>query len=223
MASCRVMGTRARAVDIGDERARYAVSRLVDDVRAARRAAGLAQADVARALGLSRSQYGRLERGSSPNLSIHTASRMCAVLGLDLAVRAYPAGDPIRDAAQVALLERLRSRCDPSLAWGTEVPFAIHGDRRAWDAVVSGSTWRCGIEAETALTDVQALDRRLALKARDGGADHVILLLLDTRRIRTALRAAGDILRRRFPGDAEAALRALAQGEDPGTSFLTLM
>lgn len=217
------MGTRARAVDIGDERARYAISRLVGDLKAARRAAGLAQTDVARALGLSRSQYGRLERGSSPNLTIHTASRMCAVLGLDLAVRAYPAGDPIRDAAQIALLERLRSRCHPSLAWSTEVPFAINCDRRAWDAVVSGPTWRCGIEAETALTDVQAVDRRLALKDRDGGADHIVLLLLDTRRNRTALRAAGDILRRRFPGDPEAALKALVKGEDPGASFLTLM
>ena len=41
-----------------------------------------------------------------------------------------------------------------------------------------------GVEAETAPTDVQALERRLALKERDGGAEHVVLLLLDTRRNR---------------------------------------
>ena len=121
------MATRTRAIDVGSSKGRSSLARLTADIRAARTSSGLAQTDVARAMGLSRSQYGRIERGQSPLLSLLTASRLCAILGLDLSVRAYPAGDPIRDAAQIALLVRLRSRCHPSLAWRTEVPFPLQG------------------------------------------------------------------------------------------------
>lgn len=217
------MATRTRAVDVGASRGRTSLARLTADIRAARTASGLAQTDVARALGLSRSQYGRIERGQSPSLSLLTAARLCAILGLDLSVRAFPAGDPIRDAAQIALLERLRSRCHASLRWHTEVPFHIQRDRRAWDATISNGSWSAGIEAETAVTDIQALDRRLALKERDGGMDRVILVLLDSRRNRTALRSSGGFLNLRFPVDARAALFALAAGTDPGGNALVLL
>lgn len=217
------VATRTRLVDLGESRARATLTRLTADIRQARLAAGLSQRDVARALQMDRSQYSRIERGLSPDLTVRTASRISSVLGLDLSVRTYPAGDPIRDAAQIALLERLRTRCDPSLIWRTEVPLPIPGDRRAWDATISTSGWTAGIEAETAVTDVQALDRRLALKERDGGMDRVVLLLLDSRRNRAALRASGDHLRLRFPVDSRATLGALARGVDPGGNALVLL
>ena len=50
--------------------------------------------------------------------------------------------------------------------------------------------WRRPAEAETVLDDVQALERRLALKVRDGGVDGVILVIADTARNRRALAAA---------------------------------
>jgi hypothetical protein len=159
----------------------------------------------------------------SPDLTIRTASRVCAVLGLDLSVRTFPAGDPIRDAAHVALLERLRVRCHHSLKWRTEVPIPIAGDRRAWDAMLSTPKWTAGIEAETALTDIQALDRRLALKERDGATTTTFLLLLDSRRNRAALRIGGDVLRLRFPIESRVALKALAAGLDPGGNALILL
>jgi transcriptional regulator with XRE-family HTH domain len=217
------MATRSRAVDIGEARARTAVARLAAEARLARVAAGLSQRDVARALVMDRSQYSRIERGLSPHLTLRTASRICAVLGLDLSVRTFPAGDPIRDAAQIALLERLRTRCHGSLSWRTEVPLPIPGDRRAWDATITTSAWSAGIEAETALTDVQALDRRLGLKERDGGMDRVVLLLLDSRRNRATLRGGGDHLRLRFPVDSRTALAAFAVGQDPGGNALILL
>lgn len=46
------------------------------------------------------------------------------------------------------------------------------------------------VEAETVVDDVQALERRLALKKRDGRAEIVVLLLADTRRNRRAIAAA---------------------------------
>ncbi|HET9347069.1 MAG TPA: hypothetical protein VFO05_15355 [Candidatus Limnocylindrales bacterium] len=51
--------------------------------------------------------------------------------------------------------------------------------------------WRAGVEAETVVDDTQALDRKLALKKRDGLVDHVILLVADTPRNRRALAASG--------------------------------
>jgi hypothetical protein len=70
------------------------------------------------------------------------------------------------------------------------VPLPNPGDLRAWDAVTGQRNWRAGVEAETVINDTQALDRKLALKKRDGGVDHVILLVADTPRNRRALAAA---------------------------------
>jgi hypothetical protein len=145
------------------------------------------------------------------------------VLGYELAVRPYPAGDPIRDAAHVALLERLRVRCHRSLVWRTEVPLPLPGDLRAWDATISAEAFRAAVEAETRLRDLQALDRRLALKERDGGLDCLILLVLDTRANRAVVRAHADMLAMRFPVPGVRALELLGAGVDPGGNSLILL
>lgn len=48
-------------------------------------------------------------------------------------------------------------------------------DQRAWDAVTELWHLSVGIEAETRPTDLQALERRLLLKARDGGVARLVL------------------------------------------------
>lgn len=184
---------------------------------------GLRQQDVADALGLSRSQYSRIERGQSPDLSIALATRLFAILGLELSVRAYPSGDPLRDAAHAALLERLRVRCHRSFRWRTEVPFPMPGDLRAWDATATSPVVRIVIEGETRLRDGQALDRKLALKERDGGMDRLILLVADTRSNREAIRAYGDILQARLQVPGRRALELLGAGLDPGGNALILL
>jgi transcriptional regulator with XRE-family HTH domain len=217
------MGSRERAIDIGAARAREVLARLPAEARSARLGAGLTQEFVANAVGLSRSQYSRIERGLSPDLSIRLASLLFAVLGYDLAIRPYPAGDAVRDAAHVALLQRLRTRCHESLVWRTEVPLPIVGDLRAWDATIACPVWRAGVEAETRLRDVQALDRRLALKERDGGLDRLILLVLDSRSNRAIVRARADAFSGRFPVPGAVALERLAAGSDPGGNALILL
>ena len=217
------MGSRERAIDIGAARAREVLARLPAEARSARLNSGLGQATLASALGMSIAQYSRIERGLSPDLSIATAVRLFAVLGFDLAIRAYPSGDAIRDAGHVALLERLRVRCHPSITWRTEVPFPLAGDLRAWDATAVCPAFRAGFEAETRIRDVQALDRRLALKERDGGMDRLILLVLDSRANRAALRTGGSQLRLRFPISGARALELLAAGADPGGNALILL
>src|SRR4029078_9073655 len=93
-----------------------------------------------------------------------------------LAVGCTPGAAPIRDVAHSRLIERLRGRCHRSVRLLTEVPLPDAGDQRAWDVVLLTTTWRHGLEVETRARDRQALERRVALKARDGGIDGVSLL-----------------------------------------------
>jgi transcriptional regulator with XRE-family HTH domain len=217
------MDSRERPVDIGAAHARELLSRLPAEACSVRLGLGLSQADVAAALGISRAQYSRIERGRSPDLSISMACRIFAVLGYELAVNAYPTGDPIRDAAHAALLERLHVVCHRSLIWRTEVPLPTPGDPRAWDATILGQVFRAGVEAETRFRDQQALDRRLGLKERDGGLDLLILLFLDTRSNREAVRLHEAWVENRFPIPGSRALELLAAGVSPGGNALILL
>lgn len=177
-------------------------------------------------IGSSHARVGRFERGEVEYPNLEFLGAYCAVVGLDLAIRTYPAGDPIRDRAQLALLERLRTRLHPSLRWRPEVPLPIEGDLRAWDAEIVGrqpAPWRARVEAETRIADGQALERRLSLKLRDDPEGHLILLVSDTRANRAALRSLNDGLRGLLPLSTRQVLAALAAGRDPGGSGIVVM
>jgi len=199
---------------------------VADDSRQARVNAGLSQREVARAIGTSHSKVGRFERGATLTADLPFVAAFCAVVGLDLAIRTYPAGDHIRDCAQLALLERLRVRLHPSLRSRTEVPPPIEGDLRAWDAEIRGRDprpWRARVEAETRIADGQALERKLALKLRDDPDGHLILLVSDTRSNRLALRALGPGLRAMLPVDSRPILSALRAGREPPAGGIVVM
>jgi hypothetical protein len=120
------------------------------------------------------------------------------------------------------LLERLHRDLHPSLRWHTEVPFPNPGDLRAWDAVTGRDHWRLGIEAETVIDDTQALDRKIALKVRDGGVDRVLLLVTDTPRNRRALAAAGAAFAD-LPLRSRELLASLRVGREPTGSGIVLL
>jgi transcriptional regulator with XRE-family HTH domain len=193
------------------------------DLRHGRELAGLSIRTLEGATGISKSAWSRIERGQLRDISVRRLAVAADAAGLQLAFRLYPGRDPLRDAAQIALLERLRVRLPTTLAWRVEVPVSDADDGRAWDAVVSrGRDWT-PVEAETRLSDLQALERRVNLKVRDAGARGVILLVADTRNNRTALRAAPDAWRAAFPLGTRAALQALAQGRLPAESALIVL
>jgi transcriptional regulator with XRE-family HTH domain len=198
-------------------RARRIVAACITEIHAARQSAGLSQEVVAVSSGMSCARCGRIERGEDDQVSIDELTRIGAVLGLELSVRFFPVGDPLRDAGQRAALERFRRVCHPRLQVRTEVPFPDPGDLRAWDAVVSGfrPPLRCGVEVETRPTDEQALTRKLALKQRDGLADRLVLVLSDTRHNRAFLRASSG-LRASFPIPGYLAMTRLRAATDPG-------
>jgi transcriptional regulator with XRE-family HTH domain len=217
------VGTRERRVDVGAARGRSLTATVLAELRNARHDRGLGGADIAREIGISQSQYSRIERGLIDSLSIEQASVLLAAVGLDLSVRCYPGGEPLRDAAHVALIGRFKAEVHRSLRVLTEVPFPEPGDRRAWDVVVVGRDWRHGAEAETRPRDRQALERRLALKLRDGDVSSMSLLLIDSRYNRDFVRANADVFGERFPVPGRRALELLRAGADPGGSSILLL
>ena len=141
-----------------------------------------------------------------------------------MGARAYPAGQPIRDAAHRALIDRFRARVAPTVAWRFEVPLPIAGDLRAWDAVLLIGTAQIAVEAETRPRDIQALQRRVALKRRDDpGIGAVVLLLADTRHNRELVRDHGDALQTDLPLGSAALLAALGEGRQPAGSGFVLV
>ena len=171
---------------------------------------------------VSHTKIGRVERAEPGQLTIELAARIAAVLGLRLSVMLYPDGSPVRDAAHLALLERLRKRTGPGLRWLPEVPIPIEGDRRSADAVIEGASARVLIEAETRIDDVQALERRIGGKLRDMKIERVILLVADTRHNRSVVRDTPGI-HTRFPMSTRACLSALGRGRDPGGDGLIFL
>lgn len=216
------MSTRERPADRGRRRARSDLHAVAADSRRSRIGAGLSLRAVGDATGIDHSRIWRFERGQFGELDVEDIVALGAAVGLDVRLRAYPAGDPIRDAGQQRLLERLHVRLHPVLLWATEVVLPSQGDLRAWDAVIRGDKWRLAVEAETVLDDLQALERRLALKRRDGAVDHVLLLVADTRRNRRALASAPAAFAE-LPLRTRAILRALAAGADPGASGIVIL
>jgi hypothetical protein len=129
----------------------------------------------------------------------------------------------LRDAAHLRLLATLRGCLHPTLSWRTEVPIPIERDLRAWDGLITGPTFRVGVEAETRVRDLQALARRIGLKQRDSHVDYVILLLAGTRWNRDVVRTHMADLANQFPGNSKAVISALYAGRDPGTSSVILL
>jgi transcriptional regulator with XRE-family HTH domain len=216
------MATRERRADQAKVRARRLVATLVAEIRSARLGAGLSLRDVAAAAGTSEATMRRLERlDIDPTASL--LARVGAALGLDLALRYFPTGSPVRDRAHIQLLAAFRARLSPTLRWETEVPLPIERDLRRWDGMVSGPAWRSGVEAETAPRDWQALAGRIQLKQRDGRVDGVILVLPETHRSRDFLRAAAPLVATVFPIPARLLLARLGTGENPGGSGIVVL
>jgi hypothetical protein len=103
------------------------------------------------------------------------------------------------------------------------VPVPIPGDLRAWDAQLRIDGAIVGIEAEMRLSDLQALDRRIALKCRDSGISIVILLVADTRANRRILSEQRETLRASFPLDTRAVMSALRSGRAPAASGIVVL
>lgn len=217
------MVARERVIERAARRSRRLLIEVGAELREARLRAGLTLAAVGRAVGLSHSQVSRIERGLAPRVALADLVAIGAVVGLDLSAKLYPAGGPIRDVAQLEQESRFRGRLHPDLRMRTEVPIPAPGDMRAWDAMVDNGTERIGVEFEMRLRDVQALERRIALKQRDSALDRVVLVVRDSHANRRALHEHAELLRVTFPLATREILAALGAGRLPPASGIVVL
>ena len=218
------MPARTRHLERALAQCRQLTAEAIREIRNARLATGLSRDEAGEAVGISRSQFGRAERGELEAVTVDQLCRMATAVGLKVSLRLYPDGDPVRDIAHIRLIERLAMRLAPSLTLRTEVPLHGVSDRRAWDAVLGGTGCRDAVEAETRLLDSQAVERRIALKLRDDVTiEHAFLLVADTRNNREALRASRELLRATFALDTREILGALAAGRCPGQGGIVIL
>jgi transcriptional regulator with XRE-family HTH domain len=177
---------------------------------------GLSLREAGRRAGVSAPQLGRLERGAIAKPSLDIVCRAARAVGLAASVKLYPAGPPVRDRAQVALLARFEAALGPPIRMQREVPLPIAGDLRAWDARITDGSRTASVEGESVVGDAQALERRIALKERDDPGSGVVILVVNrTAHNRRAVGACREALRDRFPLDGPAILSSLRAGRVP--------
>jgi transcriptional regulator with XRE-family HTH domain len=218
------MSSRNGALDRALDDARRLRIDVASELRSERIGAGLSRQALGSRTGVSASRIGRLERAELDDVGLEMVCRLAAGVGLRAAVKLYPSGDAIRDAGQHRLLERLRIRMPVLLGWRPEAPLFGRTDLRAWDAVVAPPGCRDAVEAETRLNDLQAVERRIALKLRDDASiGHVILLVADTHHNRRVLRVGREALRSAFPLDTRETMAALGAGRCPGSNAIVIL
>ena len=219
------MAATERQFDRGTRLGERRLREMGEEFRNKRMELGLSQLRVATAARICRTTYSRIEGGKWRSLTMLTAARIGAVLGLDVTIRCYPGSEPIRDAAQAKRVLQLkaevtaplRARSEVGLPQRTEWP-----ERRRWDLLVTGHGERTGFEFETRLYDAQAQQGRWNLKRRDDPVDHFVLVLADTRRNRQVLATYPDLfadLPRLMPATLMASLRG---GQHPPTGLVLL-
>lgn len=177
---------------------------------------------VARTAGLRQSRISRTERAAGPAPRLDERAAHCAAVGLRLSVKAYPSGSALRDEGQLRLIARLRRFVGDGFRWRTEVPVAGPGDMRAWDVVLEGAA-TVAVDAETRLHDLQALQRRIELKWRDGSIPRLVLLVADTRHNRDVLRAHRAALLSTFPLGMRETAAALRAGQVPDANGILVL
>lgn len=155
------MATRETAEQHGRREARRAVAEICAEFRGTRVRLGRSQSTVAQAAGFSRSYYARIERGEIRSSSFGDLWAVGAVLGLDLRLAAYPAGEPVHDHVQLPMLQIAQGLVAAAIPWRTEVTLPIAGDRRAWDAVAMTPDGWTAFEAISKLGAVDATIRRV--------------------------------------------------------------
>lgn len=220
----RLVASRGSRLEEGLADGRELAGVTSRELRDARLAAGLSQATVARAAGMSGSQWSRLERGAIRRPDVLQVCCAARVLGLRASVKLYPVASPLRDAGQLRVFERLLAVVGAPLTVHREIGLPIAGDLRAWDAMITGGGSPCFADLETHVTDAQALERRVRLKQRDDPRATVVLLVLArTDHHRRLLAEHREVFRDLLPLDGTPILAALRAGRRPAASGMVLL
>lgn len=208
---------RSRPASRGLSRARYLATAFGRELRIARLAAGLTQAQVAKLAGLSQQQASLVERGIG-DVSLVARCRLAAACGHELGWRLYPVATVrLRDSGQLTLAQVIVTAAHESWRPRLEVPVAP-GDPRAADLLLTGPGEIVHIEIERALVDFQgqlrsAQAKREVLAAQEKNPMRLVIAIPDTKRSRSRLDPFGDLITRTMPASSRTIWRAIRGGE----------
>lgn len=225
-------GISRLAINDGDRQLRRTCTRFGEETREIRLRAGVSQAALARAIGVSRSVICRMEQGD-PDVSARIRARAVSALGADFRIAVYPNDAPlIHDAAHARVVEVVLSQSDPSWHPTVEAPVPGPG-RRSTDIRLERGADVVLMEVETHIRALEAIiregaEKRTAVAATSAEASaavrriHVVLVLPPTRHHRALVRAHPGIVAAAFPA-SQAALSAALSSPDlewPGDGIL---
>ena len=216
------MPVRERAVDEGTRKGRQLNLMIGAEVRTGRLMAGVSQDALGAAANLSGSEVCRIERGEAPWLAVVQASRLLRASAWIYGPRPILRGRRFAMPGTSGFSLTSKLVCRPPSNVFAEWPIPGDRDRRALDILLRGLPRRTGVEGETNLHDIQALERDINGKRRDAEIERMILLVRDSKRNRDILREA-DALRRSFPHDTRAMMAALCRGRDPGADGIVVL
>lgn len=201
---------------MGSHRARGLRRRVASDLRRAREDAGLSQRAVARAAGVSNATLSALERGTH-DPTTEVLARVGAALGMDLSVRLYPGTGPLlRDHSQAAMIEALlrirHVRWHPSLEVWVTRPL-----KGVIDLVLESADPSDPLVTTEAQSELRRLEQQIrwthakseALAEAHGRTASPLLLVRNTRAMRTVVAENTATLRTAYPARAADAFAAL--------------
>jgi transcriptional regulator with XRE-family HTH domain len=211
-----IVSGRSKHIILAQRRASAQITAVVGDCVARRHAAGLSQSKVASVIGCSRQLVGLME-GGHIQAGIGRLAAYAAAVGLDLSLKAFDGGSPLRDAGQLPVLARFQASISPG-DWSVESEVPVLGDprdRRAFDLVLRRMPAVVAVEGISHLGDSQDQVRRIVLKQHVAGIPIAVIVLADTRHNRAAAQIAAPTLEPAFPLPPRAVMRALRAGELP--------
>ena len=174
----------------------------------------------------SQSTICRIEANELDGVTVSRLSEMASILGLELAMTLHPVGDPIRDKGQQALGSRLDAVLSPQWFGTSEALLPMPGDLRSWDRLLrlrGPEPCLVGVDLETRIRDVQALVRRTRLRERDGGVDHILIVLSDSATNRRLVGELRQALGPAYSTSPRAILAALRAGRPfPGSGVILI-
>ena len=221
-------GVSRLAINDGDRQLRRTCTRFGEEIREIRLRAGVSQAALARASGVSRSVMCRMEQGD-PDVSARIRARSVSALGADFRIAVYPAGAPlIHDAAHARIVEAVLDLCDPTWHPTVEAPVPGPG-RRSTDIRLDRGDQTVLMEVETHVRALEAVIREgtgkqaaVAEVVPAGQQIHIVLVLPPTRHHRALVNAHPGIVAAAFPASDVGLSKALASPDVdwPGNGIL---
>jgi transcriptional regulator with XRE-family HTH domain len=225
-ATLLAMATRESKLQRGRRRGRDLMARMLNELRLRRSTLSVSQAQMAQELGVSQAQLWRIEAGQIGDLTVVRLAEMASVLGLEPSITLHDVDDPIHDKGQQPLARRFEALLAPVWSVTSEALLPMPGDRRAWDKLLrlrGPEPCLVGADLETRIRDIQALVRRTRLRERDGGVDHILIVLSASATNRRLVDDLRDALGPEYATPPRRILAALRAGRPlPGSGVLLI-